>query len=64
MDWNRGMEGLQSLMDVNWTVYKTSNSRLPSNSVFAIAIDGQGKQMDWNKCSGLAKFDGVKWSAL
>jgi ligand-binding sensor domain-containing protein len=38
------VEGLQSLMDVNWTVYNTSNSGLPSNYVFAIAIDGQGNK--------------------
>jgi hypothetical protein len=25
------VEGLQSLMDVNWTVYNTSNSGLPDN---------------------------------
>jgi ligand-binding sensor domain-containing protein len=44
MDWNSGMEGLQSLMEVNWTVYNTSNSGLPSNYVNAIAIDGQGSK--------------------
>jgi ligand-binding sensor domain-containing protein len=29
---------------VNWTVYNTSNSGLPSNWVYSIAIDGQGNK--------------------
>jgi ligand-binding sensor domain-containing protein len=29
---------------VNWTVYNTSNSELPSNWVYSIAIDGQGNK--------------------
>jgi ligand-binding sensor domain-containing protein len=35
--------GLAKFDGVNWTVYNTSNSGLPSNLVpWAIAIDGQG----------------------
>jgi hypothetical protein len=30
-------------------VYDKWNSKLPDNYVYAIAIDGQGKQMDWNR---------------
>jgi hypothetical protein len=33
--------GLAKFDGVNWTVYNTSNSGLPSNDVSAIAIDGQ-----------------------
>ncbi len=32
--------GLAKFDGVNWTVYNTSNSGLPSDSVIAIAIDG------------------------
>jgi hypothetical protein len=54
-------EGLLKFDGVNWTVYNTSNSGLPSNDVSAIAIDGQGNKWigtGW----GLAKFDGVNWT--
>jgi hypothetical protein len=43
-----------------WIVYKTYNSGLPSNWVYAIAIDGQGNK--WIGTYGLAKFDGVNWT--
>jgi ligand-binding sensor domain-containing protein len=46
---------------VNWTVYKTSNSGLPNDTVFTIAIDRVGNK--WIGTSGgLAKFDGVNWT--
>jgi ligand-binding sensor domain-containing protein len=61
MDWDIG-GGLVKFDGVNWTVYNTSNSGLPDNSVYAIAIDGAGEQMDWNNGGGLAKFDGVNWT--
>jgi ligand-binding sensor domain-containing protein len=42
--------GLAKFDGVRWKVYNTSNSGLPDNYGFrAIAIDGQGEQMDWNK---------------
>jgi len=54
--------GLAKFDGVKWTVYNTSNSGLPGNNVWAIAIDGQGNK--WIGTSGgvLAKFDGVKWT--
>ena len=46
---------------LNWTVYNTSNSSLPSDSIFAIAIDSKGSR--WIGTSrGLAKFDSVNWT--
>jgi hypothetical protein len=42
-------QGLAKFDGVNWTVYNTSNSGLPWDYVWAIAIDEGGKQMDWNK---------------
>jgi hypothetical protein len=47
---------------VNWTVYKRSNSGLPSNDVRAIAIDGQENKWIGTYWGGLAKFDGVRWT--
>jgi ligand-binding sensor domain-containing protein len=47
---------------VNWTVYNTSNSGLPNNDVWAIAIDGQGNKWIGTDGGGLAKFDGVNWT--
>jgi hypothetical protein len=41
MDWNR-VGRLAKFDGVNWTVYKTSNSGLPGDWIWAIAIDGQG----------------------
>jgi ligand-binding sensor domain-containing protein len=51
--------GLAKFDGVNWTVYNTSNSGLPGNSVNAIAIDGQGNKWIGTYGGGLAKFDGV-----
>jgi ligand-binding sensor domain-containing protein len=53
--------GLAKFDGVNWTVYNTSNSGLPDDDVYAIAIDGVGNKWigtGW----GLAKFDGVNWT--
>ncbi len=53
--------GLAKFDGVNWTVYNTSNSGLPSNDVLAIAIDGQRNK--WiGTDRGLAKFDGARWT--
>jgi ligand-binding sensor domain-containing protein len=57
-DWVGG--GLAKFDGVNWTVYNTLNSNLPSNDVRAIAIDRQGNK--WIGAWGLAKFDGVNWT--
>jgi hypothetical protein len=54
--------GLAKFDGVNWTVYNTSNSKLPDNRVYAIAIDGQGNKWIGTYGGGLAKFDGVNWT--
>jgi sugar lactone lactonase YvrE len=42
-------------------VYGKWNSKLPSNRVYSIVIDGQGNK--WiGTGNGLAKFDGVSWT--
>jgi ligand-binding sensor domain-containing protein len=38
--WIGTSNGLAKFDGINWTVYDTSNSRLPDNSVNTIAIDG------------------------
>jgi ligand-binding sensor domain-containing protein len=45
--------GLAKFDGVNWTVYNTSNSRLPDNYVRAIAIDGQGNKWIGTEVEGL-----------
>ncbi|RPI13088.1 MAG: hypothetical protein EHM58_19165 [Ignavibacteriae bacterium] len=43
-----------------WIVYTTTNSGLPSNNIFPIAIDTNN--IKWIGTSqGLAKFDGANW---
>jgi ligand-binding sensor domain-containing protein len=44
MDWNIWGGGLAKFDGSSWTVYNSSNSGLPSNSVYAIAIDGEGNK--------------------
>ena len=38
------MFGLAKFDGTNWTVYNTSNSGLPDNGVYSIAIDGSGNK--------------------
>ena len=55
--------GITSFDGTTWTVYDTSNSGLPSNEVFAIAIDGNGTK--WvGTDQGLASFDGTIWTVF
>lgn len=46
---------------VSWTVYNTSNSGLPNNSINALVSDAQGNTWIGTSGGGLAKFDGVSW---
>ena len=45
-----------------WTVYNTSNSGLPNDSIYALAIDEQGNKWIGTRGGGLAKFDGETWT--
>ena len=46
--------------DVNWTLFNTKNSHLPSDSVTALAVDNDN--IIWiGTEKGLAKYDGKKW---
>jgi hypothetical protein len=47
---------------LNWTVYNTSNSGLPSNTVRAIATDPDGSRWFGTFGGGVAHFAGVSWT--
>jgi ligand-binding sensor domain-containing protein len=45
----------------NWTVYDTSNSSLPDNDVYCLAVDNNGDI--WiGTDGGLAKYNGTNWT--
>ncbi|MCD6277289.1 T9SS type A sorting domain-containing protein, partial [candidate division WOR-3 bacterium] len=53
--------GLAEFDGINWSVYDTTSSGLPSNVVCAIAIDELGNK--WIGTGyGLAEFDGINWT--
>ena len=54
--------GIVKFDGVNWTVYDTTNSGLPSNFVRTITIDSQGNKWIGTVYGGLAKFDGANWT--
>jgi ligand-binding sensor domain-containing protein len=56
-----GEEGLAKFDGVSWKVYNFRNSGLPSDSILAIAIDGQDNKWIGTWGGGLVKFDGVSW---
>jgi len=45
-----------------WTIYNTSNSNIPSNSLTAIAIDAEGNKWIGTSINSLIEFDGNFWS--
>ena len=46
----------------NWTTYNTSNSGLPNNNVYSLAIDSSDNTWIGTNGGGLAKFDGTIWT--
>jgi ligand-binding sensor domain-containing protein len=61
MDWNSWWR-IAKFDGINWTVYNTSNSGLPNDWVWAIAIDLEGNKWIGTLGGGLAKFDGINWT--
>lgn len=49
-----------------WIVYNSSNSGLPSDNVYTLAIDGSGNKwmgtFGLGTADGLTKFDGTNWT--
>lgn len=68
-DWNFGLNGggLAVFDDESWSVYNSTNSELPYNSITAIAIDKQGNKWMGTYLpelffyGGIVKFDGTNW---
>jgi ligand-binding sensor domain-containing protein len=59
--WIGSSSGLARVDDTGWTIYNTSNSGLPDNSVTSITSDANG--IIWIATpSGLAVFDGTTWT--
>jgi ligand-binding sensor domain-containing protein len=54
--------GLAKFDGTNWSVYTTSNSGMPDNHVWSIAIDGSGNKWIGTQSGGLSKFDGTNWT--
>ncbi|MFA5803444.1 MAG: FISUMP domain-containing protein [Melioribacteraceae bacterium] len=50
-----------TISDGNWTVYNTTNSSLPHNSIKTIAVDNAGIKWIGTE-NGLAKYDGTNWT--
>ena len=47
---------------LEWTVYSTANSGLPSDTIYGLAIDAQVNIWIGTEGAGLARFDGQAWS--
>jgi hypothetical protein len=60
--WFGTTDGLAKFDGANWTVYNTSNSGLPNNFIWPMAVDGQGNLWIGTFGSGLAKYDGANWT--
>ena len=57
----QGGGGLVKISQTIWSVYDTSNSEIPSNDIYSLANDANGKTFigTWGK--GAASFDGNNW---
>jgi hypothetical protein len=62
--WIGTNSGLASFDGGTWTIYSTSNSDLPNNTVNTVAIDGAGIKWIGTNGGGLASFDGVNWTTF
>ncbi len=51
--------GLIKFDNTNWTIYNTSNSGLPNNTVTSIAIDSLGNKLIGTWGGGVAIFNGI-----
>lgn len=53
--------GIAKFDGVNWTIYNTSNSGLPDNKVWSIAVDQNNVVWIGTETQGLVRFDGTNW---
>jgi ligand-binding sensor domain-containing protein len=56
-----GTWGLMKFDGTNWTEYNESNSPLPYNRIYSLAVDGSGNIWIGTYGGGLAEFDGANW---
>ncbi len=56
--------GLVKYDGTNWTVYNSSNSGLPNNTIKSIKIDSTGNKWLGTYGGGLVKFDDTHWSVF
>ncbi len=66
-DWGRNDDnddggGLVKFDNTNWTIYDSSNTGFPNNSISEIAIDKVGNKWVGIHNGGVAKFDGTNWT--
>lgn len=54
--------GIGKFDGINWTIYNTSNSPLPENKIWSIAVDQNNVVWIGTETQGLVKFDGVNWT--
>ena len=54
--------GIGKFDGINWTIYNTSNSPLPENKIWSIAVDQNNIVWIGTETKGLVKFDGVNWT--
>ncbi|MNU72006.1 Two component regulator propeller [compost metagenome] len=45
-----------------WTIYNSSNSPLPENKIWSIAVDQNNVVWIGTETKGLVKFDGINWT--
>jgi ligand-binding sensor domain-containing protein len=58
--WLGSKSGLAKFDGTNWSVFTTSNSSIPSNSIYSLATEGN---VIWLTTSaGLVKYDGSNWN--
>ena len=54
--------GVAKFDNTNWTVYKISNSGLPSNYILSVATDNLGNKWFGADYGGVTKFDDINWT--
>jgi hypothetical protein len=56
--------GLVTIDGDTWNVFKSTNSGLPYNNIFAISIDNQNIKWIGTSGGGLARFNDVEWKVF
>ncbi len=55
--------GIAKFDGANWTIYNTSNSGLPDNKIWSIAVDHNNVVWIGTETQGLVRFDGITWTS-